>query len=135
MNPILVEAWRGSVVESFHRGAYAIVDAAGGVVAARGDIQRPVYPRSAIKVLQALPLVESGAADRFGLTNEELALACASHDGETEHVRTAAGMLSKARTGRTTKRPSWRWPLPVSNRARCTTTARASTPASSASVA
>ncbi len=95
MNPILVEAWRGNVVESFHRGAYAIVDAAGAVVSARGDIQRPVYPRSAIKILQALPLVESGAADRFGLTNEELALACASHDGEAEHVRTAASMLSK----------------------------------------
>jgi L-asparaginase II len=96
MNPILVEVWRGSVVESFHRGAYAVVDAAGRVVAARGDITRPVYPRSAIKILQALPLVESGAADRFGLTNDELALACASHDGEPEHVRTAAGVLSKA---------------------------------------
>jgi L-asparaginase II len=96
MNPILVEAWRGGVVESFHRGAYAVVDAAGAVVAARGDTLRPVYPRSAIKILQALPLVESGAADRFGLTNEELALACASHDGEAEHVRTAASMLSKA---------------------------------------
>ncbi len=96
MNPILVEAWRGNVVESFHRGAYAIFDAAGAVVSARGDVLRPVYPRSAIKVLQALPLVESGAADRFGLTNEELALACASHEGEAEHVRTAASMLSKA---------------------------------------
>ena len=96
MNPILVEAWRGSVVESFHRGAYAVVDAAGAVVAARGDIERPVYPRSAIKILQALPLVESGAADRFGLSNDELALACASHEGEAAHVQTAASMLSKA---------------------------------------
>jgi len=83
-------------MESFHRGAYAIVDAAGAVVAARGDIERPVYPRSAIKILQALPLVESGAADRFGLTPAELALACASHDGEPAHVQTAASMLSKA---------------------------------------
>ena len=96
MNPVLVEAWRGSVVESFHRGAYAIVDAAGAVVAARGDLERPVYPRSAIKILQALPLVDSGAAERFGLTDDELALACASHDGEDVHVRTAASMLSKA---------------------------------------
>ena len=96
MNPILVEVWRGNVVESFHRGAYAIVDAAGAVVSARGDVERPVYPRSAIKVLQALPLVESGAADRFGLSNDELALACASHDGEARHVHTAASMLSKA---------------------------------------
>jgi L-asparaginase II len=96
MNPVLVEAWRGSVVESFHRGAYAVVDAAGAVVASRGDIARPVYPRSAIKILQALPLVESGAAERFGLTDDELALACASHDGEPAHVRSAASMLSKA---------------------------------------
>jgi L-asparaginase II len=96
MNPILVEAWRGSVVESFHRGAFAIVDADGAIVAAQGDIRRPVFPRSAIKVLQALPLVESGAADRFGLTDDELALACASHDGEAAHVQTAASMLSKA---------------------------------------
>ena len=96
MNPILVEAWRGSVVESFHRGAYAVVDASGAVVAARGDIERPVFARSAIKILQALPLVESGAADQFGLTNDELALACASHDGEAAHVKAAASMLSKA---------------------------------------
>jgi L-asparaginase II len=96
MNPILVEAWRGNAVESFHRGAFAVVDAAGTVVVSRGDIERPVYPRSAIKILQALPLVESGAAERFGLTPAELALACASHDGEPEHVRTAASMLSKA---------------------------------------
>jgi L-asparaginase II len=96
MNPVLVEVWRGSAVESFHRGAYAVVDADGAVVASRGDIERPVYPRSAIKILQALPLVEGGAADRFGLTSDELALACASHDGEAAHVQTAASMLSKA---------------------------------------
>jgi L-asparaginase II len=95
-NPVLVEAWRGDIVESFHRGAFAVVDPGGTVVAARGDIERPVFPRSAIKLLQALPLVESGAADRFGLTPAELALACASHEGEDAHVRGAASMLSKA---------------------------------------
>ncbi len=95
-NPVLVEAWRGDTVESFHRGAVAVVDADGGVVAALGDVDRPVFPRSAIKVLQALPLVESGAADRYALTDEELALACASHNGEPAHVRTAAAMLAKA---------------------------------------
>jgi L-asparaginase II len=95
-NPILVQAWRGAAVESFHRGAFAVVDASGSVVAAVGDIERPVYPRSSIKVLQALPLVESGAAERFDLTDAELALACASHDGEPEHADTAASVLSKA---------------------------------------
>jgi L-asparaginase II len=94
--PVLVEAWRGSAVESFHRGAWIVADAAGRAVASAGDVQRPVFPRSAIKLLQALPLVESGAADRFGLDAQELALACASHGGEADHAATAASMLAKA---------------------------------------
>jgi L-asparaginase II len=95
-NPVLVHALRGGIVESAHRGAIAIVDADGTVHTALGDIDRPVFPRSAIKVLQALPLVESGAAECFGLSNEELALACASHGGEPMHVASAASMLAKA---------------------------------------
>ena len=95
-NPILVEALRGGAVESFHRGAYAVVDAAGAVVAQAGTIDRPVFPRSAVKVMQALPLVASGAADRFGLTPEQLALACASHGGEPRHVAAAAAVLAQA---------------------------------------
>jgi L-asparaginase II len=96
MNPVLVEAHRGNAVESKHRGALAVVDARGDVVLALGDTQRPIFPRSAVKVLQALPLVASGAADALGLSDEELALACASHNGEPAHVATAAGMLAKA---------------------------------------
>jgi L-asparaginase II len=96
MNPVLVEAWRGDTVESIHRGSVAVVDGDGVLVAALGDIERPVFARSAIKLLQALPLVESGAADRLGLGDEELALACASHSGEPVHTRTAAAMLAKA---------------------------------------
>lgn len=95
-NPVLVEAWRGGAVESVHRGALAVVDADGALVAALGDIQRPVFPRSAVKLLQALPLVASGAADRWGLTDAELALACASHGGEVLHTTTALSMLAKA---------------------------------------
>jgi L-asparaginase II len=95
-NPILVEAQRGGVAESLHRGAYAVVDAQGRVHSAAGDISRPVFPRSAVKVLQALPLVASGAADAFGLSDEELALACASHGGEPRHASTSAAMLAKA---------------------------------------
>lgn len=95
-NPILAEALRGGVVESFHRGAWAVVDAGGRVQSSAGDIERPVFPRSAIKVLQALPLVASGAAEALGLVDEELALACASHGGEPAHVRVAASMLAKA---------------------------------------
>jgi L-asparaginase II len=96
MNPILVEATRGDAVESVHCGALAILDADGSVVASMGDIERPIFPRSAVKVLQALPLVASGAADRLGLTDDELALACASHNGEEIHAQTAARMLAKA---------------------------------------
>jgi len=95
-NPVLVQAWRGGIVESAHRGALAIVDVQGSLHTALGDIDRPIFPRSAIKVLQALPLVASGAADLLQLTDEELALACASHAGEERHVRTAAAMLAKA---------------------------------------
>lgn len=95
-DPILVQATRGGIVESFHRGALAVVDAGGGLVLSMGDIERPIFPRSAIKLLQALPLVASGAAEALALNDEELALACASHSGEEAHARTAAGMLAKA---------------------------------------
>lgn len=95
-HPELVQVLRGGTLESFHRGALAIVDADGALRCAIGDIDRPVFPRSAVKVLQALPLVASGAADRFGLADEELALACASHGGEPRHTAAAASMLAKA---------------------------------------
>jgi L-asparaginase II len=96
MNPLLVEATRGDTVESAHHGALAIVDADGACVLRIGDVSRPVFARSAVKVLQALPLVASGAADAFALSDEELALACASHNGEAKHVATAAAVLAKA---------------------------------------
>jgi L-asparaginase II len=93
--PELVEAWRGAMVESRHRGSFAVADADGRIVEARGDVERPVYARSAIKPLQALPLVETGAADALGVSTEELALACASHGGEPSHVRAVAGWLAR----------------------------------------
>lgn len=95
-NPVLVEVTRGERVESQHRGSYAVVDAEGRVVASAGDIDRPVFPRSAVKAFQALPLLESGAADRYQLTDAELALCVASHSGEPEHAAAAAGILKKA---------------------------------------
>ncbi|MGI2033319.1 asparaginase [Rhizobium panacihumi] len=95
-NPVTVEVTRGSRVESVHRGIAAIVDGDGKLVFSLGDIAAGVFPRSACKAMQALPLIESGAADAFGLTDRELALACSSHSGEDGHVETAAGMLAKA---------------------------------------
>jgi L-asparaginase II len=94
-NPVLVEVTRGPMVESRHRGSAVVVDVKGKVAARWGDHTQPVYPRSAIKFLQAIPLVESGAAAAFGLGNAEIALACASHNAEPRHTETAAAWLAK----------------------------------------
>jgi L-asparaginase II len=95
-NPVLVDVFRGPRVESCHRGAIAIADAAGRLVFALGDVARPIYPRSAVKALQAIPLVESGAADAFGLSAEELAVACASHSADQVHLDAVRSLLAKA---------------------------------------
>jgi L-asparaginase II len=95
-DPVLVEVLRGGLVESRHRGAVAVTDADGGIVFSVGDLTTPVFPRSAVKPLQALPLIESGAADRYAFTTAELALACASHGGEPAHVEGVARILAKA---------------------------------------
>jgi L-asparaginase II len=92
-NPILAEVVRGNWVENRHRGAFVVIDAAGRIIAAAGDIDRPVFPRSAIKSMQALALVTSGAIDKFKLKDEELALACASHQGEDFHIEGVTSFL------------------------------------------
>jgi L-asparaginase II len=94
-NPLMVEVTRGPMVESRHRAAYAVVDVGGAVVSQAGDIERPVYPRSAIKPIQALALLETGAAEAYGLGDAEIALACASHGGEPRHVETVAAWLER----------------------------------------
>jgi L-asparaginase II len=110
-NPILVEAFRGGMAESRHRGAVAIVDADGAILLALGDVTRPIFPRSAVKPLQALPLVESGAADRYALGDEKLALACASHSGEPAHVEGVARMLAKANLDPSALACGAHWPI------------------------
>jgi L-asparaginase II len=110
-NPILVETVRGAMVESRHRAAVAVVDADGATVLALGDIARPVFPRSAVKPLQALFLVESGGADRYGFGDEELALACASHGGEPAHVEVARRMLARAGVDGAALECGAHWPL------------------------
>jgi L-asparaginase II len=94
-NPFLVDVARGAMVESRHRGRFVVVDAEGRILASGGDVDAPVFPRSAIKFLQALPLVESGAADAFALSQAELAISCASHGGEPRHVDTVAAWLAR----------------------------------------
>jgi L-asparaginase II len=110
-DPVLVEVLRGSRVESRHCGAIAVCDVDGREVFALGDVSAPVFPRSAIKALQALPLVESGAADHFSLTQAEIALACASHSGEPVHARTAQDMLGKCGRGVEVLECGVHWPL------------------------
>jgi L-asparaginase II len=95
ISPVGVVVRRGDRVESEHRVAYAVADATGRLVEAAGDIDRAVFPRSAIKPLQALALVESGAADRFVTSEQELALACASHSGEPAHVALVQTWLAR----------------------------------------
>ena len=95
-NPILVEVLRGERVESRHRGSVALAGPDGRLVFALGEVHRPVFPRSAIKAIQCLPLIESGAADRFEFGAPEIALACASHSGTARHVSVARGMLARA---------------------------------------
>ena len=93
-NPVLAEVIRNNRVESCHRGSALAVDAAGEAVFAVGRVERDLYPRSALKFFQAIPLVESGAAARFALSAQHLALACASHNGEPLHVDTVRAWLS-----------------------------------------
>lgn len=89
-NPVLVEVTRNPLVESIHRGAFAVSDAKGGLRLFAGDVERPILPRSSLKPVQAVPLIETGAADAFGVSDEELALACASHSGEPMHTTRVA---------------------------------------------
>ncbi|MFC3074123.1 asparaginase [Shinella pollutisoli] len=95
-NPVLVEVTRGDLVESRHRGMIVAVDGDGKVVFSAGDIDAVVFPRSAVKAMQGLPLVESGAADAYRFGAKELALACSSHSGEPEHAALAGAMLAAA---------------------------------------
>ena len=109
-NPVLVEVLRGAIVESAHRGAVAVFDGDGKPIWEIGDTDHPVFPRSAVKAIQALPLVESGAADAYGFGDRELALACASHSGEPAHVELAQAMLAKAGLDKSALECGAHWP-------------------------
>jgi len=95
-DPMVVSVLRGGSVESAHLVDTVIADSEGSIVECYGDAEGHIFPRSAIKALQALPLVESGAADAFDFEDKHLALACASHNGEPVHVKGAQVMLSLA---------------------------------------
>jgi L-asparaginase II len=109
-DPVLIEVTRGDFVESRHRGAIAIHDFEGRPVLELGDVGQAVFPRSSVKSMQALCLIETGAADALGFDDADLALACASHVGEPAHVERAAAMLAKAGLDETALECGSHWP-------------------------
>jgi L-asparaginase II len=92
---LLVEVLRGGEVESYHYGAAVVCDAEGNILKSWGDPHQLVFPRSALKHIQALTLVESGAAEHFNFNKSEIALACASHSAEDIHTRTGLEILNR----------------------------------------
>jgi L-asparaginase II len=99
-NPaVLVEVTRGPIVESVHYGVIAVSDVEGNLLAWAGNPGTVTYYRSSSKPLQAIPLVESGAADHFGLTEREIAVVCGSHGGEDIHLETVQSILDKIGCG------------------------------------
>ncbi len=95
-NPaVLIEVTRGPIVESVHYGTIAVVGSEGDLLAWAGNPGTDAYYRSSSKPIQAVPLVESGAADHFGLTPREIAVICGSHGGEDIHVEAVMSILNK----------------------------------------
>jgi len=95
MSELLVEVYRGDIVESRHRGSAVVVDTAGRTVWSVGDPDTCTFMRSSAKPVQALAVVESGAYDSFGIEPRELAVMCASHGAEPFHVEAVLGILHK----------------------------------------
>lgn len=110
-NPVIAEVTRGGRVESVHRGTYAVIDGHGSVFASAGDTGKPIYPRSSMKMMQALPLIESGAADAFSFDDSKLALACSSHSAAPDHLSKTSDMLDRAGLSEPALACGAHWPL------------------------
>lgn len=106
----LARSYRGPVVEAEHYGQVAVCDASGDLVVALGDPQQPVVLRSAAKPLQALSVVTSGAAEKFGLETHHLAICCASHHGSAAHLRTVSEILQRLGLDETALACGSHWP-------------------------
>lgn len=91
----LVEVWRGNVLESVHKGHFVVSTPSGKIVDGAGDTRFMTYPRSSLKLIQAMGLIESGAADQYHLENRHIAIACASHKGEAFHINTVDEWLRR----------------------------------------
>ncbi len=95
MSDILVKVYRRDAIESIHHGAIAVADSSGKLLYSVGDPNFMTFLRSSAKPLQALVVVESGAAEAFGLDQQEIAIIAGSHNGETKHVRVVRSILRK----------------------------------------
>lgn len=96
MNPILVEHYRGNIVESFHRGVICVVDENNNIIYEKGDTKQLCYPRSAMKYFQHIPLITSGVFESMGFTEKDLAVMCGSHNGEKIHQDQVNNILDKS---------------------------------------
>lgn len=94
-NPVLAHLKRGDLIENHYRGSYVVVDSDGTLIAATGHFRAPIYARSALKPIQALAMLDSGAADKYSVTNAEIALACASHNGDADQVSRVTQWLTR----------------------------------------
>ncbi|MEZ5476979.1 MAG: asparaginase [Thiolinea sp.] len=110
-NPVLVEVLRGDTLESRHRGSAIVLDTQGNTLLELGNADALVFPRSAIKLLQALPVLESGAAAALQLSDAELALLCASHNGEVLHTTLVNQLLQRLGLDSSALACGAEWPL------------------------
>lgn len=94
-NPVLAQTRRGDLIENHHRGAYVVVDTDGDVLAAAGNFQSIIYARSSLKPINVLAMITSGAADALSVTDQEIVLACASHNGDDVHVNLVREWLER----------------------------------------
>ena len=111
VSPRLLVVRRGKKEESFHRGRAVVVNEAGERILSIGDVEAAVFPRSCLKPIQALPLVASGAAEKYSLSDAEIALACGSHGGSPLHVATAQSILKKIGSSCDALECGVHWPL------------------------
>jgi len=107
----VIELTRGGIVECVHFGAMAVVDSEGHLLTSLGDPNLVTFPRSSMKPLQVLPFVEDGGPEHFNLTEEELAIMCASHHGTDEHVRVLRSIHAKAGLQESDLQCGVHWPL------------------------
>ncbi|MBX3486449.1 MAG: asparaginase [Candidatus Paracaedibacteraceae bacterium] len=94
-NPVLVRTRRGDLIENYHRGAYVVIDTDGDILAAAGNYQAVMYARSSLKPINVLAMLVSGAADTYAVSDQEIALACASHSGDDSHVTLVGAWLER----------------------------------------